>query len=93
MTQELLYDKRGDIGWITFNRPQARNSLTFNMYERLAEICATAGEPDAYERAWRAATRRYALLQTADWSSPPKTGRVCAWKRFKRRWSDSHPER
>ena len=29
MTQELLYDKRGDIGWITFNRPQARNALTF----------------------------------------------------------------
>jgi enoyl-CoA hydratase len=39
MTQELLYDKRGDIGWITFNRPQARNALTFAMYEGLAEIC------------------------------------------------------
>ncbi len=33
MTQELLYDKRDDIGWITFNRPQARNALTFAMYE------------------------------------------------------------
>ena len=40
MTQELLYDKRGDIGWITFNRPQARNALTFAMYEGLAEICS-----------------------------------------------------
>ncbi|HTR85197.1 MAG TPA: enoyl-CoA hydratase/isomerase family protein [Reyranella sp.] len=39
MTQELLYDKRGGIGWITFNRPQARNALTFAMYEGLAEIC------------------------------------------------------
>lgn len=39
MTQELLFDKRGDIGWITFNRPQARNALTFAMYEGLAEIC------------------------------------------------------
>jgi enoyl-CoA hydratase/carnithine racemase len=39
MTQELLYDKRGDIGWITFNRPQARNALTFAMYEGLAETC------------------------------------------------------
>jgi len=39
MTQELLYDKRDDIGWITFNRPQARNALTFAMYEGLAEIC------------------------------------------------------
>ena len=44
MTQELIYDKRGDIGWITFNRPQARNSLTFSMYERLAEICDSAAK-------------------------------------------------
>lgn len=43
MTQELLYDKRGDIGWITFNRPQARNALTFAMYEGLAEICGRVG--------------------------------------------------
>ena len=39
MTQELLFDKRGEIGWITFNRPQQRNALTFAMYEGLAEIC------------------------------------------------------
>ena len=44
MTQELLYDKRGEIGWITFNRPQARNALTFAMYEGLAEICSRIGQ-------------------------------------------------
>jgi len=43
MTQELLYDKRGEIGWITFNRPQARNALTFAMYEGLAETCVRVG--------------------------------------------------
>lgn len=43
MTQELLYDKRGEIGWITFNRAQARNALTFAMYEGLAEICTRVG--------------------------------------------------
>jgi enoyl-CoA hydratase len=41
---ELLYEVRDGIGRITFNRPQARNSLTFNMYQRLAAICANAGE-------------------------------------------------
>jgi enoyl-CoA hydratase/carnithine racemase len=41
---ELLYEVRDGIGRITFNRPQARNALTFNMYERLAEICAGAGK-------------------------------------------------
>ncbi len=39
MTDELLYDVRDGIGRITFNRPQARNALTFAMYERLAAIC------------------------------------------------------
>jgi enoyl-CoA hydratase len=37
---ELLFEVRAGIGWITFNRPQARNALTFAMYERLAAICA-----------------------------------------------------
>jgi enoyl-CoA hydratase len=41
---DLLYEVRDGIGRVTFNRPQARNSLTFGMYERLAEICANAGQ-------------------------------------------------
>jgi enoyl-CoA hydratase len=44
---DLLYEVRDGIGRITFNRPQARNSLTFNMYERLAEICENAGKDRA----------------------------------------------
>jgi enoyl-CoA hydratase/carnithine racemase len=44
MTDELLYDQRDGIGFITFNRPQARNALTFNMYDRLAEIATSPGE-------------------------------------------------
>src|SRR3954467_8253867 len=36
---ELLYEVRNGVGYVTFNRPQARNALTFAMYERLAEIC------------------------------------------------------
>jgi enoyl-CoA hydratase/carnithine racemase len=42
---ELHYEISDGIGRITFNRPQARNSLTFGMYERLAEIC-TGAEKD-----------------------------------------------
>jgi enoyl-CoA hydratase/carnithine racemase len=41
MTDELLYETRGATGWITLNRPQARNALTFAMYDRLAEICGS----------------------------------------------------
>src|SRR3954465_9015097 len=41
---ELLYELRDGVGYATFNRPQARNALTFAMYERLAEICNKANE-------------------------------------------------
>ncbi len=44
---ELLYRIEGGIGWITLNRPQARNALTFAMYEGLAEICRGVAEDDS----------------------------------------------
>ena len=44
MTEELLYDKRDKVGWVTFNRPQARNALTFAMYEGLAAVCSRVAE-------------------------------------------------
>src|SRR3546814_1185960 len=42
MSEELLYELREGIGVVTFNRPEARNALTFAMYEGLAEICERA---------------------------------------------------
>ncbi len=51
MTDELLYEVRDGIGRITFNRPQARNALTFAMYERLVEICQEAGRDGSGVRA------------------------------------------
>ena len=36
---ELLHEIRGRTLWITFNRPEARNALTFGMYEALADMC------------------------------------------------------
>jgi Enoyl-CoA hydratase/isomerase len=36
---DLRYEVRDHIGYIVFNRPHARNALTFAMYERVAEIC------------------------------------------------------
>lgn len=38
---EITDELRDGILWITFQRPQARNALTFGMYERLAELCKT----------------------------------------------------
>lgn len=36
---ELLWDRRGPVATITFNRPQARNAMTFAMYEELVARC------------------------------------------------------
>src|SRR4051812_46460249 len=44
---ELLYELRDGVAYVTFNRPQARNALTFGMYDRLAEICKQANEDRA----------------------------------------------
>ncbi|MDE2006904.1 MAG: enoyl-CoA hydratase/isomerase family protein [Rhodospirillales bacterium] len=44
---DLLWEIRDGIGWITFNRPAARNALTFAMYERLGQIAAEAGKDSA----------------------------------------------
>jgi enoyl-CoA hydratase len=53
---DLLFALDDGIGRVTFNRPQARNAFTFEMYERLAEIC---------ERANRDQTIKVLLLRGA----------------------------
>lgn len=37
---EILYSHENGIGIVTLNRPQARNALTFEMYEEIARIAA-----------------------------------------------------
>ena len=41
---DVLVERRGDVVWLTFNRPEARNAMTVAMYERMAEV---AREVDA----------------------------------------------
>ena len=45
--EDLLYTVQDGIGHVTFNRPQARNAMTFAMYDRLAGICAEIGQDPA----------------------------------------------
>ncbi len=37
--EELMVERKDAVVWITFNRPQARNALTWNMYSRLEAAC------------------------------------------------------
>lgn len=39
MQDNILVERRGPVMWVTFNRPEARNSMTLDMYERLFVLC------------------------------------------------------
>lgn len=46
-TPDLLYEKRGAVGWLTFNRPDSRNAMTFAMYDGIVRVCdAVEADPD-----------------------------------------------
>src|SRR5438034_179379 len=38
-TDELRYERQGPIAWLTFNRPAARNAMTWAMYDGLYAAC------------------------------------------------------
>ena len=84
MSDEICYEVDSGIGWITLNRPQARNALTFAMYDRVAEICSDIeahGSPKvlvltgAGEKAFVEAIKRLGLfLQVV--AVPPNRGQA-----------------
>ena len=39
MTSDISSEQQGTTLWVTFNRPEARNAMTFAMYEDLARLC------------------------------------------------------
>jgi enoyl-CoA hydratase/carnithine racemase len=40
------WERRGPAAWITFNRPEAHNAMTFAMYEELFALCERADGDD-----------------------------------------------
>ncbi len=57
-THELIFETEGAIAWLTFNRPQAHNAMTWAMYEGLYAACERV---DADER-----TRVFVLRGAGD---------------------------
>ena len=41
MTEDILVERDGPTALLTFNRPDARNTMTFAMYETLHDACAS----------------------------------------------------
>jgi enoyl-CoA hydratase/carnithine racemase len=46
-SSEILIDREGPILTVTFNRPEARNAMTWTMYQRLVETCDEVDADDA----------------------------------------------
>jgi enoyl-CoA hydratase len=46
VSDELLFERRGPVGWITFNRPAARNAMTFSAYDALHARCEAIDADD-----------------------------------------------
>jgi len=51
MSQELVRETKGGIATITINRPEQRNAMTYDMWQRLARYMAEL-DPDPEVR-WR----------------------------------------
>ena len=45
MTDEIIISVDQHIATVTLNRPEARNALTFGMYQALFDLCRQAGTP------------------------------------------------
>jgi enoyl-CoA hydratase/carnithine racemase len=44
---DTIFEQVGPVAWLTFNRPEARNAMTWEMYETLRETCERVDEdPD-----------------------------------------------
>jgi enoyl-CoA hydratase/carnithine racemase len=44
---DVTYEVRGPAAWVTFDRPEAHNAMTFAMYDRLVEHCEAVDADDA----------------------------------------------
>lgn len=47
MSDQLLVDREGPVLQVTFNRPEQRNAMTWQMYDGLVDACETADRDDS----------------------------------------------
>src|SRR5215217_5000404 len=47
MADETIFERDGAVAVLTFNRPEARNAMTWEMYEALGETCERVDADDS----------------------------------------------
>lgn len=40
----VIFEIHDDVAWVTFSRPEAHNAMTWDMYDRLVEVCERIDE-------------------------------------------------
>jgi enoyl-CoA hydratase/carnithine racemase len=45
-SSHMLFEIRGGVGYLTVDRPEQRNAMTWAMYQRLVEVCAEVDRED-----------------------------------------------
>ena len=81
------FEVRGDAAWVTFNRPEAHNAMTFAMYDQLVHACERVDADDAIRvmvlrgaggRAFVAGTdiKQFMAFRTPDDGSRPRPKRL-----------------
>ena len=46
-TDDLIFEVGGPVAWLTFNRPHARNAMTWSMYDGLSAACERVDADEA----------------------------------------------
>src|SRR5216110_2726457 len=93
-SEDLLYSVEDGIARLTFNRPQARNALTFAMYEQMAAICETINKDrsikvmiltGAGDKAFASGTdiSQFRAFKTERTRSNMRSGSIACWAHWR----------
>ena len=73
---QVQYEIQDGVAYVTMNRPQARNALTFAMYERIEALCEQVKDPARNGGRDMAALRTHLDDPLVTWGWTPGYGRA-----------------
>ncbi len=87
---DLVVERHRRVAWVTFNRPDARNAMTFDMYDDLHDLCEQLdGDPDVRVVVVRGAGDKSFAAGTDIPFTPPVTPSQCVTPNSMTKWAAS----
>ena len=84
MSDEILFERKGGLGIVTLNRPQALNTLSLAMYRRFDPALAAWAEDPRCGRSWCAAPASARSAPAATWWRSTRRGAGARRPRLRR---------